>query len=138
MNLTIERFKSAHRESYPQALQEIRNGRKESHWIWYIFPQIEGLGRSITSLYYAIQNWAEAEEYWADPELAAHMREILQVLLQAEGTAWEIMGPDAIKLRSSMTLFLAVTGEPIFRQVLDRFFEGVQDSRTLEILERKK
>ena len=138
MNLTIERFKSAHRESYSQALQEIRNGRKESHWIWYIFPQIEGLGRSITSLYYAIQNRAEAEEYWADPELAAHMREILQALLQAEGTAWEIMGPDAIKLRSSMTLFLAVTGEPIFRQVLDRFFEGVQDSRTLEILERKK
>ena len=138
MNLTIERFKSAHRESYPQALQEIQNGRKESHWIWYIFPQIEGLGRSITSLYYAIQNRAEAEEYWADPELAAHMREILQALLQAEGSAWEIMGPDAIKLRSSMTLFLAVTGEPIFRQVLDRFFEGVQDSRTLEILERKK
>lgn len=135
MQLSIERFRSAHRTDYDLALREIRAGRKREHWIWYIFPQLRGLGRSPNSDYYGIRSREEAEEYWRDPELQAHMREILEALLAHDKPIREIMAPpDDKKLRSSMTLFLLVTGDEIFRQVLDQFFGGRIDRRTEHML----
>ena len=135
MEFTLERFKSAQEEAYDRALAEIRAGRKQSHWMWYIFPQIQGLGRSTLAQYYAIQDRAEALAYWRDPLLSARLREISRELLKLEGTAEEIMGfPDNLKLRSSMTLFWVVTGEPVFKEVLDKFFGGEPDGFTLEKL----
>lgn len=132
MEFTLERFKSAQEEAYDRALAEIRAGRKQSHWMWYIFPQIQGLGRSTLAQYYAIQDRAEALAYWRDPLLSARLREISRELLKLEGTAEEILGfPDNLKLRSSMTLFWVVTGEPVFKEVLDKFFGGEPDGFTL-------
>lgn len=135
MELTLDRFKRAHEDSYETALWEIRNGRKESHWIWYIFPQIQGLGHSTMAMYYAIQSRDEALAYWNDPVLQSHMQEICQALLRLDGPIGIIMGyPDDLKLRSSMTLFYAVTQEPIFRDVLDKFYGGAMDSYTVKKL----
>jgi len=131
MELTLERFRTAQEEAYGRALQEIRSGRKQSHWMWYIFPQIRGLGRSSVAQYYEIQDRAEAIAYWKDPVLSAHLIEITRELLKLEGSAEEIMGfPDNLKLRSSMTLFWLVTGEPVFKAVLDKFYEGKPDAFT--------
>ena len=131
----IRRFLKAQEESYPIALREIQSGRKRSHWMWYIFPQLACLGRSETARYYGIRDEAEAREYWADPVLSARLLEISSALLEQTGTAWEIMrDPDDLKLRSSMTLFLAVSGHPVFRQVLDRFYHGEPDPYTLRFL----
>lgn len=136
MELTIARFRSAHEHSYETALAEIRAGRKESHWIWYIFPQIHGLGRSTMAMYYAIQNRAEAVEYWKDPILRSHMTEICGELLKHETSIEHIMGyPDHLKLCSSMTLFWLATGEPIFKAVLDKFYKGALDRMTIQKLE---
>lgn len=115
MGMTIERFRRGHGDSYETALWEIRSGRKESHWIWYIFPQIQGLGHSTMAMYYAIQSRDEAIAYWNDPVVQSHMKEICQALLRLDGPIGTIMGdPDDLKLRSSMTLFSLVTKEPIF------------------------
>ena len=131
MDMTLERFRKAHREFFETALAEIRSGKKTSHWIWFIFPQIQGLGRSSVAMYYEIQSRKEAMDYWADPVLSDHMIRICQALLKLEDPIEEIMGfPDNLKLRSSMTLFLLVTGEPIFRQVLDQFYGGSLDDYT--------
>jgi len=86
MEFTLDRFRSAHENSYEIALQEIKGGRKESHWIWYIFPQIQGLGHSTMAMYYEIQSKTEAVEYWNDPVLRSHMVEICQELLKLEGS----------------------------------------------------
>lgn len=135
MELTLDRFRQAHKDSYETALREICNGRKESHWIWYIFPQIQGLGHSTMAMYYAIQSKDEAMAYWNDPVLQSHMKEICQALLGLDGPIGTIMGyPDDLKLRSSMTLFYAVTKEPIFRDVLDKFYGGRMDAYTIEKL----
>lgn len=139
MELTIGRFKQAHGDSYETALWEIRNGRKESHWIWYIFPQIQGLGHSTMAMYYAIQSRDEAMAYWNDPVLRSHMQEICQALLRLDGPIGAIMGyPDDLKLRSSMTLFSLVTKEPVFRDVLDKFYGGAMDDYTIEYLRESK
>lgn len=131
MEFSLERFKSAQEEAYGRALQEIRAGRKQSHWMWYIFPQIRGLGRSSVSQYYGIQDRAEAIAYWNDPLLSERLVEISRELLKLEGSAEQILGfPDNLKLRSSMTLFWLVTGEPVFKAVLDRFYEGKPDPAT--------
>lgn len=138
MELTLDRFRQAHKDSYETALWEIRNGRKESHWIWYIFPQIQGLGHSTMAMYYAIQNKAEAMAYWNDPVLQSHMKEICRALLELDGSIGTIMGyPDDLKLRSSMTLFYAVTKEPIFWEVLDKFYGGAMDTYTIEYLRKQ-
>lgn len=122
---------------YEIALAEIREGRKRSHWMWYIFPQIEGLGRTPKAQYYAIQDRQEAERYWAEPLLRQRLVEITEALLPLEGEAWEIMGyPDDLKLRSSMTLFRIVTGEPLFQAVLDKFYGGEPDEYTVRKLGR--
>lgn len=133
----LSRFVEAHDRSYSRALEEIREGRKQSHWMWYIFPQIEGLGLSSTSRFYAIADLEEARAYMQHPMLGAHMIEICGVLLGLSANdAEDVMGyPDDLKLRSSMTLFSqAVPSVKIFQQVLDKYFDGKMDQKTLEIL----
>lgn len=136
-HMTLQRFLVAQETAYPIALAEVRNGRKESHWMWYIFPQLRGLGRSSTAWYFGLENLAEARAYLAHPILGGRLREISGELLKLSGTNAEaIFGwIDAVKLRSCMTLFtLADEEEKVFRQVLDRFFDGVLDSQTIRLL----
>ena len=137
MEPTLDRFRKAQAESYETALAEIRSGKKRSHWIWYIFPQIQGLGHSAVAQYYAIQSAAEAKAYWNDPVLSAHLVEISSELLKQDGAVEAIMGyPDNLKLRSCMTLFYLISGESIFRQVLDKFYGGSMDDETEKILNK--
>ena len=133
----LERFYKAQEYDYETALSEIRNGRKESHWMWYIFPQITGLGRSTTAEYYAIKSKEEAKGYIEDPVLGKRLIEISQALFQIESDDAEmVMGwPDNLKLRSCMTLFAEVAPEqPVFRNVLEKFYDGEMDGKTLDIL----
>lgn len=137
MQYDLSRFIRAQESDYRQALAEIRNGRKNSHWIWYIFPQLKGLGHSPMSEYYGIQDLNEAKAYLADPILGARLKELCQALLSLEtNDALQVMGcPDNIKLRSSMTLFDAATeSEDVFQRVLDKFFDGEKDRITLGML----
>lgn len=133
----LEKFKLAQQRDYQNALNEIKSGRKRSHWMWYIFPQIAGLGMTDTSRYYAIKDISEATAYLADNELSTRLVNICRALLEQEtDDAHEIFGsPDDLKLRSSMTLFDAVpAAHPIFGQVLDKFYGGKRDKQTLQIL----
>lgn len=135
----LERFIRAQEEgeAYIRALAQLRSGRKSGHWIWFIFPQASGLGRSATSRRYAITSLAEARAYLEHPVLGARLLEATQALTgDADSTIEEILGPvDAIKLRSSMTLFMAARPqEPSFAAVIDRYFDGEPDARTLEWL----
>ena len=135
--INLFRFIEAHERSYQTALREIQNGRKCSHWMWYIFPQIHGLGKSPTSQYYAIRDLEEAAAFLEDPFLGGNLQEICAELLKAKtDDPTEIFGkPDDQKLRSCMTLFAHVPGASIvFQQVLDKFYNGRQDMRTLKIL----
>lgn len=135
--MSLQRFEDAHRQDYETALAEIRRGRKTSHWMWYIFPQLKGLGYSPTAQYYGIENLAEAEAFLAHPVLGAHLVEISRALLALEtNNADLVFGyPDNLKLRSSMTLFAQIReADPFFGQVLDKFFDGKPDQRTLELL----
>lgn len=134
--MTLERFIKAQEMEYAIALSEIKNGRKQSHWMWYIFPQYKGLGFSPTAQYYAIQSKKEAEEYLAHPVLGKHLIEISEALLKIKSNdASRVMGyPDDLKLRSSMTLFYLVSDDEIFKKVLDKFFDGKIDKKTEELL----
>ena len=137
----VERFIKAQEMSYQSALQEIKNGKKTSHWMWYIFPQLKGLGWSQISQYYGIDGLEEAEEYMADPVLRGRLIEIPTALLSCQGKgAEDIFGTvDARKLRSSMTLFKRTSPEEkVFAQVLDKYFQGREDRRTLALLNIKK
>jgi uncharacterized protein (DUF1810 family) len=119
--------------TYDTALAELRRGRKASHWMWFVFPQIAGLGRSPMANMYAIDSLAEARAYLADPTLGPRLLEATRVVSETSGsTAQEIFGPiDAMKLRSSMTLFTrAAPDEPLFQRVLDRYFDGIPDEQT--------
>lgn len=134
---SVERFVQAQDGGvYEQALAEIRSGRKRSHWIWYIFPQARGLGNSDMATYYGIASSEELDAYVAHPILMSRLREISQALLELDETNPEhvMSWIDAKKLRSCMTLFGDATGEPIFRQVLDRYYHGRADERTREIV----
>lgn len=134
----LRRFTQAQERDYADALAEIKAGRKQSHWMWYIFPQIAGLGFSSTSVFYAIKSKAEAESYLAHPVLGTRLIEISKAVLEIEGkTANEIFGsPDDMKLKSSMTLFGALDDtNPVFQKVLDKYYDGAQDRKTLELLE---
>ena len=136
-NFELSRFIEAHKLSYQSALTEIRNGRKTSHWMWYIFPQIYGLGRSATSEYYAMRNLEEAKALLRDPYLGGNLLEISHALLALKEENPEVIFgiPDDMKLKSSMTLFASVSeAGSVFHQVLDKFFNGQMDKRTLEIL----
>jgi uncharacterized protein (DUF1810 family) len=133
----LRRFVRAQTRDYEAAREELRNGRKRTHWMWYIFPQIDGLGSSPTSKLYAIKSKAEAQKYLEHPLLGARLLECANILLKLEGrSASEIFGsPDDLKLKSSLTLFAAVQSqEPVFARVLDKYFEGKRDSRTIELL----
>ena len=133
----VERFISAQEYSYQTALSEIRNGKKVSHWIWYIFPQLKGLGRSYISEYYGIKNVDEAKSYLTHPILGARLLEITKALLNLnENDPLKVMGnPDDLKLKSCMTLFAYISEDgSIFHQVLDKYFGGRRDERTLSII----
>jgi uncharacterized protein (DUF1810 family) len=133
---TLQRFIDAQSSSYQTALSEIKNGRKRSHWMWFIFPQIKGLGLSETARFYALAGAQEARDYLVHPVLGARLLEICHALLRlASSDAHDIFGsPDDLKLKSSMTLFAAVGSSPVFQQVLDKFYGGAQDDKTLRIL----
>ena len=135
----LERFTSAQAAIYGGVLAELRSGRKRTHWMWFIFPQIEGLGHSATTMHYAIKSIDEARAYLNHPVLGPRLRECAEAVLAIEGrTASEIFPyPDDLKLKSSMTLFAAAS-EPgsVFVRVLDKYFAGRQDERTLQLLKR--
>lgn len=135
----LDRFLKAQEETYDTALDELRAGRKQSHWIWFVFPQIAGLGRSPTAQHYAIKSLEEAKAYLAHPILGGRLHEILKVLqLLEEANADRIFGNlDAMKFHSSLTLFAeADGGDAIVEAALDRWFDGRKDEKTLELLGR--
>lgn len=136
MNNSLDRFLIAQEHSYDTALREIRAGRKRSHWMWYIFPQIAGLGMSYTARLYSIADIDEARRYIGHPVLGERLIEISRALLTLESSdAGAVMGcPDDLKLRSCMTLFAQVSDDPVFKAVLDKFYGGRADTRTLELL----
>src|ERR1035437_7345831 len=133
MAFDLGRFRDAQDGVYAGVLEELRHGQKTGHWIWFIFPQIAGLGSSSLSRLYSIASLDEVGSYLADPVLGARLRECAATILATKGrTADEIFGSlDAMKLRSSMTLFRrAAPDEPVFQQVLDRFYHGAPDELT--------
>jgi uncharacterized protein (DUF1810 family) len=134
----LERFTDAQAGVYDRALSELRSGRKRTHWMWFIFPQIAGLGYSGMSKHYAIRNIEEAREYLNHPVLGPRLQECAEAVLAVEGrTISEIFGyPDDLKLRSSMTLFACVAHPgSVFGRVLEKFFQGKKDARTLQLVE---
>ncbi len=137
MPFDLERFVAAQEGVYDGVVREIRAGRKTTHWIWFIFPQLAGLGRSDVSRVYAIESIDEARAYLAHPILGPRLLECSRTLLGTLGvTADQILGPlDAMKVRSSMTLFhRAAPDEPLFEQVLERFYAGIEDETTDALL----
>ena len=134
---SLDKFVSAQKRDYATALQEIRNGRKRSHWIWYIFPQVQGLGMSSTAQFYGIKDLEEAKDYMEHPVLGPRLIEISEALLGLESSnPGAVMGfPDDLKLCSSMTLFeRAAPEEKVFSKVLEKFYGGRRDELTLRIL----
>ena len=135
--MDLERFVAAQEDTYDRALAELRAGRKTSHWMWWVFPQVAGLGMSSTSHEYAVADLAEARAYLHHEVLGPRLLECCRALLDLEDVSAErVLGSvDAMKLRSSMTLFArADPDEPLFADVLDRYFDGVPDDRTLQLL----
>ncbi len=137
MKDNISRFIKAQAGVYETALAEMKNGRKKSHWIWYIFPQLADLGYSETAKYYGIKDMAEAKAYLANETLRQRLVEISNALLSLPtNDALGVMGsPDHLKLRSSMTLFALADPEcEVFRKVLDKYYEGRMDDKTVALL----
>lgn len=136
--MNLQRFIEAQRNDYGTALSEIKNGKKRSHWMWYIFPQIDGLGFSETSRYYAIKDIEEAKAFLQDKVLGSRLIEICTELLSlTSNDAHGIFGsPDDMKLKSSMTLFASLQIHPVFQQVLDKFFKGSPDEKTVQIIKK--
>lgn len=137
MEYNLNRFVEAQNSVYGQVVKELRQGRKTTHWMWYIFPQIKGLGYSSTAMYYAISSLDEAREYIKHRVLGYRLIECCQILLRLENKAADDIfgGVDAMKLKSSMTLFSLVSDNPIFNQVLSVYFNGERDGATLRITE---
>ena len=137
-NEDLTRFFTAQETQYAVALAEITKGKKRSHWMWYIFPQIKGLGFSEIAHFYGIMDIQEAKEYLAHPVLGKRLIQISQVLLGLDSNnANSIFGsPDDLKLKSCMTLFASVSSESVFQQVLDKFFGGVKDAKTLQLIDK--
>jgi len=135
----LKRFIVAQQRDYNIAFAEVVAGRKRSHWMWYIFPQIKGLGFSSTSQHYGINGLKEAEAYLRHPVLGQRLITICLALLDLDGNdANQVFGsPDDLKLKSSMTLFATVpNGDPVFQQILDKYFQGKADIHTLTLLNR--
>jgi uncharacterized protein (DUF1810 family) len=136
MSDDLGRFVSAQAAVYPDALAELKEGRKRTHWMWFVFPQIAGLGASPTARRYAIRSLDEARAYLAHPVLGPRLAECARAVLAVDGTtAEDIFGyPDDLKLRSSMTLFARAADDPgVFQAVLDRYYDG-PDPKTLDLL----
>jgi uncharacterized protein (DUF1810 family) len=134
----LQRFVTAQDPVYADVRDELAAGRKRSHWMWFVFPQLQGLGQSATAQYYGIASRQEAAAYWQHPVLGPRLRECTALVLAARGkSAHDIFGtPDDLKFRSSMTLFAAVApAEPLFEQALARFFGGRPDDTTLALLD---
>ena len=136
---SLERFVEAQEKMYSTAMKEIQNGKKRSHWMWYIFPQLRGLGRSSMAQVYGISGFEEAQAYLEHPWLSGRLYELCVALLHhKDKSAYEILGDiDAMKLKSSMTLF-ALTSEDytIFDQVLEQFFDGEMDEVTVNLINK--
>ncbi|MCF0075495.1 DUF1810 domain-containing protein [Dyadobacter sp. CY261] len=135
--MDLQKFLDAQQSDYDAALIEIKNGRKRGHWMWYIFPQIKGLGLSSTANYFAIENLDHARRYLEHPVLGKRLIEISGAMLAVEGkSAYHILGsPDDLKLRSSMTLFsLLPETDPVFQAVLNKYYEGKVDLRTFALV----
>ena len=133
----LNRFLKAQELMYPWALREIKSGRKRTHWMWFIFPQLKALGQSSTALYYGIEDLDEAKQYLAHPVLGTRLKEISEVLLSLEtDDPYRIMGDiDGLKLCSSMTLFAEVEGyDSVFGNVIDKYYNGNNDMNTIRIL----
>jgi len=135
----LQRFVDAQAPVYPRVLAELRQGRKQSHWMWFIFPQIAGLGHSPMAQRFAIASCAEALAYLGHGVLGSRLRECTALVNAVEGrTINEILGsPDDLKFRSSMTLFGAVSSEALFAQAIAKFYGGVVDQQTMGLLDRR-
>ena len=133
----LQRFLDAQQGVYNQALAEVKNGKKYSHWIWYIFPQLKGLGMSYNSQYYGLSGKEEAKTYLSHPVLGKRLREITSAFLHLKDTtAQNVFGSlDAMKVLSCMTLFNEVASDDLFQQVIDRYYEGKPDETTKRKLE---
>ena len=132
----LDRFVRAQASDYPRALEEIRSGRKRSHWMWYVFPQFAGLGHSPMSERYAIKSLAEARAYLEHPILSSRLTEISEALLHLKGhSAHDVLGsPDDLKLKSSATLFAMVSAEgSVFHRLIDMYFKGSRDEKTIQL-----
>ena len=139
--MSLERYIKAQAPIYAQALAELKQGHKQSHWMWYVFPQFTGLGHSPMSQAYAIQSLEEARQYLAHPVLGARFRECCRALMDIQNrTAHEIFRtPDDLKFRSSLTLFSqAAPEEPLFLELLNKYFGGKKDAATLELLAQER
>ncbi|OWW04684.1 calpastatin [Rhizobium sp. R72] len=140
IDYSLERFKEAQKGTYEKALSELKDGHKRSHWMWFIFPQIAGLGSSLMAEKYAIRSAEEAAAYLADRVLGSRLLRCVDAVLAIKGkSAHDVFGsPDDIKLRSSMTLFAAISehGSP-FHKVIDRLYHGEFDNRTIQLLNAK-
>lgn len=137
-NYNLKRFIEAQELDYDMALLEIKSGRKRSHWIWYIFPQLVELGYSSTAKYYGIKNIDEAKAYLNNITLKKHLLEISEELYKLDGNISNIMGyPDDLKLKSSMTLFsIADPNNDIYKKILDKFYNGEVDQVTVDLLKK--
>jgi uncharacterized protein (DUF1810 family) len=135
----LNRFSKAQDKIYDLVLAELKSGRKRTHWMWFVFPQIDGLGHSSTTKYYSIKSIEEARQYLDHPVLGKRLRECAESILALEGlSASMIFGfPDDLKLKSSMTLFASVAGPgSAFMRVLEKYFQGARDERTVQLLDR--
>jgi uncharacterized protein (DUF1810 family) len=135
----LERFVSAQAGVYPTVLAELRSARKDTHWMWYIFPQLTGLGHNAMAKFYALTDVEEAQQYLDHPLLGKRLRECCEVLLSLkQGSITDIMGyPDNLKLCSCMTLFESISDDPkVFTSVLKRYYNGHRDPLTLDLLEK--
>lgn len=133
----LQRFLSAQDNVYEQVLAELRNGAKRTHWMWFIFPQIDGLGFSPTTRHFAIKSIEEARSYLSHPVLGARLQECAEAVLAVQGrSVSDIFGdPDDMKLHSSVTLFAQIAGpDSVFARILDKYFQGGQDVKTITIL----
>src|ERR1700690_2214249 len=135
----LNRYTSSQKSIYSSVLAELRSGQKRTHWMWYIFPQIDGLGHSTTSIFYAIKSLEEARQYLNRPVLGARLFECAEAVLAIEGRSIsQIFGyPDDLKLKSSMTLFAYITDPlSVFVRILEKYFNGERDVKTLDLIEK--
>lgn len=132
----LQRFVDAQAPVFAQVCAELAGGRKRGHWMWFVFPQLKGLGRSAAAQHFGITSQAEAQAYWRHPLLGPRLKQCAEIVLAVDGrSANEIFGsPDDLKFCSCLTLFAQVTGEPVFRQALDKYFAGRADEQTLRLL----